>query len=189
MNKKVKLSYVAMLVGACTGIVASFIQLIDKMALLENSGEALSCNINSVFNCSDVLSAWQSSLFGFPNTMISLTFFVFFGAIAIVGLSGGAITRKLRLWTQGMALFMLAFGLWFLLQSIYAIGALCLLCMVLFASLLVINWGWLRANSSELPIAKQYKKILAEWISKGYDTLIWLSIAVVLALMMVQKFI
>lgn len=181
--------YGIMAAGGLVGTIASSIQLIDKMALLQNKDVALSCNLNSVFSCSTVLDTWQSSVFGLPNSMISLVFFVFFGAIALVGLSGGSLSRKLRLWNQGLAVFMLGFALWFLLQSTYVISSLCILCMFSFTGLLLINWGWLRLNVGDLPVSKKTRKVLVGWTEKGTDTFIWILIAVVLGLLMVQHFI
>lgn len=189
MNMKPRSLYAIMTAGGIIGTVVSSIQLIDKMALLQNKDAILACNISGVFSCSSVLNAWQSSLFGFPNSMMSLVFFVFFGTIAVVGLSGGVLPRKLRLWTQGLALFMLGFALWFLLQSTYVINSLCILCMFLFTGLLLINWGWLRLNVHDLPVSKRARKTVDRWITKGTDTFIWLLIAVVLGLLMVQRFV
>lgn len=178
-----------MAAGGIIGSIASSIQLIDKMTLLQNNDATLVCNISSIFSCSTVLTAWQSSLFGFPNSMMSLIFFVFFGTIALVGLSGGVLPRRLRLWVQGLALFMLGFALWFLLQSTYVIGSLCIMCMFLFTGLLLINWSWLRLNVTDLPVSKRTRKIVANWIAKDKDSFMWLLIAAVLGLLMIQRFI
>ena len=67
LTKQQKL-YLVMVVGALAGFIASFWQLLDKLELLKNSQAVLSCNLNSVFSCSNILNAHVSSIFGFPGT-------------------------------------------------------------------------------------------------------------------------
>lgn len=135
--------YKIMVSGGVVGMVAAFLQTLEKLVLLQTKDAVLPCNFNSVFNCSAVLNAWQSSLFGFPNSIMCLTLFTIFTATAFVGAMGGVLTRGARLTIQGLSLFTLGFALWFLWTSTYVIGALCIFCLFCFAGLLAINWGWL----------------------------------------------
>jgi len=59
--------YAVLAAGSSLGLLASFLQLLEKLVLLKNSHAALTCNINSTFSCTNVLNAWQSEVFGFPN--------------------------------------------------------------------------------------------------------------------------
>lgn len=137
--------------GASLGLVASFLQMLEKLTLLNNSHAVLTCNINSVFSCSNVLNAWQSSVFHFPNSLMCIIFFTFILSIGLVGLSGGTVTRKMRLVAQAIALFFLCFGLWFLEQSTFVINSLCIFCLFCFTGLLIINSSLLRLNFDRLP--------------------------------------
>lgn len=173
-----------MATGALIGASASFWQTLEKLTLLKNKNAVLSCNLSDVFSCSNVLNAHQSSVFGFPNSIMSLILFVFFFGIALVGLSGGGIPKRLRLGVQGLSLFTLGFALWFLFQSTYRIQSICVFCLASFSGLLLVNGAWLRVNADDLP-GKHY---LHRAIKSGADLFVWLLLAVLMAAAIVFKF-
>lgn len=180
--------YITMLIGGLVGVVAAFLQTTEKIALLKNKDAVLSCDLNSVFSCTNVLNAWQSSVFGFPNSLMCMALFVIFASIALVGVSGGALPRKLRLGIQALSLFTLGFALWFLTQSIYVINALCILCIFCFIGLLLVNWGWLRLNASDLPIGKKGREFVKRRIASGADTFAWTLLGLVVGFAMIMRF-
>ncbi len=174
--------------GGLIGLGAAFTQMLEKIQLLKNAGTALTCDINSVFSCSNVLNAWQSSVFGFPNSLMCMIFFTVFTAVGLAGWSGAALPRGFRLGVHGLAVFVLAFGLWFMWQSIYAIGALCILCLFCLAGLLAVNWAWLRTNADDLPIGERGRARLKLLIQSGADTFAWVLLAFVIAFAVVFRF-
>jgi hypothetical protein len=135
-----------------------------------------------------VLNAWQSSVFGFPNSLMCMALFTIFASIALAGASGGALPRKLRLSIQGLSLFTLLFALWFLTQSIYVINALCILCIFCFGGLLLVNWGWLRLNAPDLPIGKRGRAFVAQRIENGADIFMWILLALAMGFAMILRF-
>lgn len=165
MNKKI---FGAMAFFAAAGLVSSFWQLLDKISLLKHPASSLSCNLNSIFNCGQVLNSHQYEVFGFPNAMIGIIMFTFFLSVALVGLSGGRLAKNFMLVAQGLALFMLGFVLWFLFESTYRIHAICLFCTIIGPSVLVINGLILRQNRPFMP------RRLKAWIAKGADIFIWI---------------
>ncbi len=169
-------------------MVAAFLQSIEKIKLLQHSGQVLPCDLNSIFNCTNVLNAWQSSVFGFPNSLMCLTFFTIFASIGLVGLSGGNLGRRLRLSIQVIALLVLGFALWFLWQSIYRIHALCILCIFCLTGLLLVNWAWLRSNANDLPIGIRGRQLVKKAIAKDIDTLAWVALASLVAFAMLLQF-
>ncbi len=177
-----------MTVGGFVGMTAAFLQTLEKLTLLKNKDAVLACNLNSVFSCSNVLNAWQSSVFGFPNSIMCLTLFTIFTAIALAGATGGKLSKGLRLGIQGLSLFTLGFALWFLWQSTYRINALCIFCLFCFAGLLLVNWGWLRHNAADLPIGERGRALLACGIKSGADIFGWVLLAVAVAFAMVLRF-
>lgn len=185
---KLKTLYGTMILGGAIGIVAAFIQTLEKIALLKDKDAELACNLNSVFSCTNVLDAPQSSLFGFPNSIMCLVLFTIFFSIGLAGLANSALHRQLRLSIQGLALFTLGFALWFLWQSTYTIGALCLYCIVCFAGLLLVNAAWLRINVGDLPLSSGAKKSLKRAIQKGADLFLWFLLAVVVTFAMLLRF-
>lgn len=181
---KDKKIYAGLAFFALAGLVSSFWQLLDRIELLKHPGSNLSCNLNSVFNCSRVLESHQYSVFGFPNAMIGIIMFTFFLTVAIVGLSGSNLGRKFALSVQGVALFMLGFILWFLWQSTYRIHAVCLFCLIIGPSVLAINALMLRHNKNFLPA----KDRLLPWINKGADLFIWSALLIIAAFAVILKF-
>ena len=186
MNKRIL--YGVMSTGGAIGLVAAFIQILEKLQLLKHVGDPLTCDLNSVFSCSNVLNAWQSSVFGFPNSLMCMVFFTTFLVFGLTGLSGATLPRRLRLAVQGLALFVLAFAIWFLTQSIYVIGSLCVLCIFCFGGLLLVNGTFVRINANDLPIGARGRAVLARMIQSGSDIFIWVLIAALLAFAMLLRF-
>lgn len=185
---KQKTLYAVMTLAAIIGFLASFWQIIEKIALLQNSSATLVCNINSVFSCSNILNAWQSSVFGFPNSLMCVAFFAVMMTAGLVGWTGGTIYKNLRLVFQGATLFFIGFGFWYLWQSIFAVGSLCVFCIFCYGGVLAVSYSWLRLNQNDLPIGKKAKKVINKTIANGSDIFIWLSIAMIIVLEMIIKF-
>lgn len=181
--------YGIMATGGVVGMTAAFLQMTEKIQLLKNQDAILACDLNSVFSCSNVLNAWQSSIFGFPNSLMCLALFTIFASIALVGLSGGVLPRKLRLSIHALSFFTLLFALWFLTQSIYVINALCILCIFCFGGLLLVNWGWLRLNAADLSIGKRGRAFVKRGIESGADTFVWILLGLAVAFAMILRFI
>ena len=188
MLMKQRALYSIMLGGASIGLIASFLETLEYQLLLKNAHATLSCNLNSVLNCSNVLHAWQSKVFGFPNSMLCIIFFTMMLVSALAGLSGSTLGRRFRLWLQGFALFFLCFALWFMYESVFVIRSLCILCLFCFAGLLSVNWSWLRLNAKDLPIGQALRKRLSCLIEQGADTFVWLTLALTIGFLMFIRF-
>lgn len=184
VNKKI---YSFMTAGAAIGMVAAFLQTLEKLELIKNHDAILACNLSSVFSCSNVLNAPQSSVFGFPNSIMCLTLFTIFFAIGLAGISG-TLSRWTRLGTQILSLATLAFALWFLWQSTFVIGALCIFCVFCFIGLLMVNGAWLRLNVGDLPLNSHAKAWLFYTVRHQYDVFIWLLLGLVVGAVILLKF-
>lgn len=181
--------YIVITIGASAGLIASFLQTLEKLTLLKQvNATPLVCDLNSVFSCTNVLNAWQSSVFGFPNSLMCIVFFTLALGIGLAGATGGVVARSLRLALQGISLFFLCFGLWFLGQSTYVIGSLCIFCIFCFAGLLLINAAWLRLNAWDLPLGDRINKILARAINRDVDLVAWFVLGAAVALAMMGRF-
>ena len=177
-----------MTTGGVVGVTASFLETIEYQEILKNAHAQLVCNLNSVFSCGNVLNSWQSKVFGFPNSMMCMVFFTLMFSSGLIGLTGGTLVPRLRLWLHGIATFFLGFGLWFMWESTFKVRALCILCLFCFAGLLTINWGWLRTNADILPLSLSKRMRLQEAIHSGVDIFVWLVLAIVIAFVMLLKF-
>lgn len=174
--------------GGTIGLAAAFLQILEKIQLLTFANKALACDLNSIFSCSTVLSSWQSSVFGFPNSLMCMVFFTIFTIVGVAGLSGATLPRGFRLGIHALALFVLCFALWFMWQSTYVIGALCILCIFCLGGLLLVNWAWLRNNVDDLPIGVRGRAAMAKFVGSGLDTAVWALIATAIALAMIIQF-
>jgi uncharacterized membrane protein len=122
-----------MLAAGIIGVLCAGILMVDKIRLLEHPDAVLGCDINPIVACGSVINTPQASAFGFPNPLIGL---VGFGMIAIIGagmLAGATFRRWFWLCVQGGVTFGIVFVAWLQYQSIYAIGALCPFCMVVWS--------------------------------------------------------
>ena len=80
--------------AALVGGTASFIQIIERIQYAEAPTKDLFCNLNSVFSCSNVFGAWQSSVFGFSNAIMCLAFFAVLLGAGLAGLTGAQSAPK-----------------------------------------------------------------------------------------------
>ncbi len=174
---KQKLLYGTMSIGAAVGLVASFIDTVNKISLLKNAHVSLTCNLNSVFSCTNVLNAHQSSVFGFPNSMMCIVFFSLTLSAGLIAWFGGSIISYLRYIYQFLAVFFAGFGYWFFWQSIYNLHSICIPCVFCYAGVLTINAAWVRLNYKNLPVDKKFVKVLSRVVSSGADIFFWILIA------------
>jgi uncharacterized membrane protein len=183
-----KVLYGVMTIGAAIGFTASFLQMLEKIALLKNAHTTLSCNLNSVFSCSNILNAHQSSVFGFPNSLLCISFFAIMLSAGLIGWTGGLINAKLRLVYQAMTLFFVGFGFWYFWQSIFNVGSLCIYCVFCYGGVLLISGAWFRLNYKELHLDKSVQRVADLMVSSGADIFLWCLIALVIVLEAIIKF-
>jgi uncharacterized membrane protein len=164
-------------IGAAVGLVASFWDTVDRISLLKNAHVSLTCNLNSVFSCSSVLNAHQSSVFGFPNSMMCIVFFSLTLSAGLIAWFGSSIISYLRYVYQFLAVFFAGFGYWFFWQSIYNLRSICVLCVFCYAGVLTINAAWVRLNYKDLPVGKKSTKVLNRLVSSGADIFFWFLVA------------
>jgi uncharacterized membrane protein len=117
------------LLAALIGLALTTIQIIEKVAILQDPFTRLACDVNSMLSCSNVLTAWQSSVLGPPNSFIGAAMFAFLGSAAVSGLLASKLSRAYLTTVWGLALFFLAFASWFMYETAFDIGALCLWCI------------------------------------------------------------
>jgi uncharacterized membrane protein len=177
-----------MLLAALTAMGATVVQIVERLIIAENPDASLSCDINGVFACGTVITAWQSSVFGpIPNAVIG------FGVMTVMATAAGGALLGTR-WSRAsfgvlafLGAFMAAFTVWFLQQTAWVIDRVCLWCLVIGGALLLVNvalWrigvGWdLLSTSSRLDRA-------ARWLVRGgTDLVLWGGLAAAVAVVMV----
>lgn len=183
-----KWTFWVVLLAAIAGLIASFVLTVEEFHLLKNPDAILSCSFNLVLNCAAVMKTWQSQVFGFPNMLIGLIAYPGAIALAVFGLSGVKIPRKLMLTAQGIAGLGALFAYWLFFNSVYDIQVLCPWCLVvtfvttlLFSAITHYN---LRENYFGL--SKHSNAKVQEFVSKGYDklvTAVWIALLMSLVIL------
>ena len=173
--------------AALVGGTASFIQVIERIQYAEAPTKDLFCNLNSVFSCSNVFGAWQSSVFGFSNSIMCLAFFAVLLGAGLAGLTGAQLSRNLRLSLQAASVFFLLFGAWYLWQSTFVIGSLCIFCIFCYGAVILLNLVWLRLNVEDFP-HRPTRTLLAHAVAKRYDLAFWAAWTVMVAGWMIVRF-
>ncbi len=174
-----------MLAGGVLGGIAAAWQLVERIAYADNPSSASFCEINSVISCNSIFSHWQSSALGVPNTLVSLPVFALLASAGLAGLLGSRLSRPYLATLFGLTVFMAAFVTWYMQQSAFSIGALCLFCTVGAASLVTIGIGITRVVDAEQALgtgrAGRQLRLLVE---ARADIIIWLGLAALIAVLL-----
>lgn len=185
--KHIKLWWVLSAASA-VGLLASFIQTIERIDYARNPKIPLTCDVNTIFSCSNVFDAWQSSVFGFSNSLMCIVFFTLSLGVGLAGATGSQLARNLRYVLHFFAVFFLGFGAWYLWQSTYKIGYICIFCIACYGAVIAMNATWLRLNADNLfahPKAyKRWQRIKAG----GTDLFMWALWAIAISAMIIFHF-
>jgi uncharacterized membrane protein len=128
------------LVAALAGIAFTGTQIVERIATLRDPSTVLACDVNAVLSCSNVLDSWQSSvIFGIPNAFIGAVMFAVLGTAGGLALAGNELNRAALRTLAGLATFFAAFATWFMMQTAFVIGALCLWCIAITTAVGVIG--------------------------------------------------
>lgn len=122
-----------LIIASVVGWWAAFQLTVEKFVLLENPEANIGCNFSVVLQCSANLNSWQGEVFGFPNPLLGLAGWMAPLVVGVALLAGARFARWFwALFGVGMT-GALAFVIWLISQSIFALGTLCPWCMVTWA--------------------------------------------------------
>ncbi len=174
-------------VAAMVGMAATIIQIVERVALAQNADANLLCDINGTFSCGNVLTSWQSSVFGpIPNSAIGLSVFALTLGVAGAGVLGSTLSKAAWGVATFFAGFMAAFTVWFLAQTAFVIGSVCLYCLVIGTMVLLVNLSWWRIGYQLEYLSGNRLLDGAAWLVRGgTDVIVWVGLGVVVAAMMV----
>jgi len=122
------------------GLVAAFVLAVERIALLEDPEYVPTCSFNPILSCGSVMQTWQAEAFGFPNPLIGVAAFAVLTTVGVVLLTGATLPRWFWLGLEAGTLFGVVSVHWLIFQSLYAIGALCPYCMVVWVVTIPIFW-------------------------------------------------
>ena len=122
-----------LVVGSALGFLAAMILTIDRFKLLTDPQVALVCDISPFVTCGPVMSSAAGALFGFPNPLLGIAGFAIAGTTGMVLLAGARLSRWYLVAFELACLLAAVFITWLQTQTLYVIGALCILCMCVWA--------------------------------------------------------
>lgn len=131
-------AWMTVLIAALAGISFTTVQIIDKIAILKNPGTGLVCDVNATLSCSGVIEAWQSSVLGPPNALIGAIMFALLGSAGLAGVLRSSLSPHYLAAMWGLAVFFVMFASWFMYQTAFSIGLLCLWCVGITTAVVII---------------------------------------------------
>ncbi len=145
-RRPLPLAIVLIVLGA-VGWYASFALVLDKLAVLENPGVDLDCNLSVIVQCGKNLGSWQGAILGFPNPILGVAGFVAPIAVGVALLAGAGFARWFWIAFNVGVLGAFSFCLWLAFQSIFALSTLCPWCMVVWAVTIPMFWTLTLVNA------------------------------------------
>ena len=124
----------ALTITGLIGLVAAFVLLVEKIALLTDPTYVPSCSINPVLSCGSIMSTDQAEVFGFPNPILGVAGFTALLTIGVVLLTRANVPGWFWWGIQAGTAFGVVFVHWLIFQSLYRIGALCPYCMIVWVA-------------------------------------------------------
>ncbi|BCT76466.1 membrane protein [Sinomonas cyclohexanicum] len=154
-----------LLVTSVVGWLASGELVLEKLEKLINPAHTTICDFNPWISCGEVMSTWQSSLFGFPNMFIGIVAFAVTTTVAMALLARAAFSRWFWVGLQVGVTLGFVFVVWLWSQALYAIGILCPLCMVVWAMMIpMFVWTTIRnLEHGVIPAPPGLTRALADW--------------------------
>lgn len=161
-------------IGAGAGLVFTTIQIMEKISILKDPTAGLFCDINAKVSCTNVLMAWQSSVLGPPNALIGAIMFALLGSAGLAGVLGSRASRGYLLVLWGLGLFFAAFATWFMFQTAFVIGSLCLWCTGIVTAVLAICAALTRAaNTAQAWGTGGFGRFMGTAVRAKLDLIIW----------------
>lgn len=177
--------FALMLVGGVLGVVSGAWQTVERIAYASGSNADAFCEINSVLSCNSVFSHWQSSALGIPNSLISMPVFAMLAAGGVAGLLGTRLSRSFATTLLGMTVFMAMFLTWYMQQSAFAIGVLCIYCTVCAVGLILVGLGVTRVVDAERGLGTgTVGRQLRLLVEARADVVIWFGLAALIAVLL-----
>ena len=175
-----------MLLGGALGIVTGSWQTVERIAWAANPGKDSWCEINAALSCSSVYSHWQSSALGIPNSLVSVPVFTMLAATGLAGLLGTTFARSYLATLLGITVFMAGFVTWYMEQSAFAIGVLCLFCVGCAVNIVIAGVGLTRVAAAGQALGEgRAGRELRLLVASGADVIAWVGLAGVVAVMLV----
>jgi len=169
-----------LVVAGLIGLYAACALTLDKLSYWQQIAQGhtptLSCAINAVVNCGNVINTPQASIFGsFPNPLIGVLAWPVVIGFGILLLSGMAPRAWHWLGLQVGVTGAIVIVTWLQFETTYRINALCPWCMVTWAVTIPTFWAVtgrnLRVHAYGNPLARLVYDVVPVWIVLHYAIL------------------
>ena len=129
-----------LIIAGFVGLLASLILTIEEIEHYKNINNALICDLNPLFSCTNVMTSEFGHLLGFPNPLIGLAAFV--APISVgVGVLAGA---RFKPWFWRLFIFGIfagfVFVIWLFLMTTFVVKFLCIFCIMAWAGMIPLFW-------------------------------------------------
>lgn len=172
--------------GGALGAVTGAWQTVERIAWAADGTTASFCDVNAWLSCSSVFGHWQSSALGIPNSLIALPVFSVLAATGLAGLLGSRLSNAFVATALGLAVFMTAFIVWYMQQTAFAIGILCLFCAGCALAVLVAGAGLTRVAAAQGALGSgRFGREVGLLVRSGADLMVWGGVALVVLAMLV----
>lgn len=131
---------------ALTGLVSliAAFELVREGYLLAAEGRTPSCDINPFFSCGSVMESWQARVaLDAPNQLFGVAGYAVVTTIGVAMAQGARFQRWFWQVTTAGLLAAWLFLMWLFVQAVFAIGILCLYCMVVWVAHTILWWIFL----------------------------------------------
>ena len=182
--------FLALLVGATIGLIASTVLSYEALILARDSNKVLSCDINAVVSCGTVARHWSSHVIGdIPNSFVGMIAFPVFITIAVAGLARTKFPRWFMRAAEAGAWLSLLLAGWMFYMSYVVIGSLCPWCLTTDVGVLIVLFAIIRHNTlSENPMISKKYVIPKRFIEQNYDIAALIGIIVIVSAMIIAKY-
>ena len=149
--------------ASVVGLVAAFVLLLEKIALLTDPAYVPSCSINPVLSCGSVMNTDQAAAFGFPNPILGVAGFTALLTIGVVLLTRAALPGWFWWGIQAGTTLGVVFVHWLILQSLYRIGALCPYCMIVWVAAITafVSTTAHNVKTGQIPLPSRLRAIVS----------------------------
>jgi len=125
-------------VAGAIGLAAAAQLTIDKFRIITNPGFLPPCTISEQVNCGTVMSSWQSTAFGFPNSLIGIAGFAVVVTVGVAILAGASLARWFWWGLLSGSVLGALFTQWLAWQTAFDVRALCLYCAAVWVAALTV---------------------------------------------------
>jgi uncharacterized membrane protein len=150
---------IVLIVTGLIGWYASFALTVDKILVLENPEADLDCNFSVIVQCGKNLGSWQGEILGFPNPLLGLGGFVAPIAVGVAILAGAQFARWFWIALNLGVVAALAFCIWLMSQSFFALATLCPWCVLVWAVTILMFWTLTLFNAKNGVFGPAFEKV------------------------------